>query len=104
MSDLSVVPDEIRRFGDMHGACAAEICAAAGVDQAAIVAAAVPVFGLIGQDFLAAFVAAQANNLGSVAELGAVHAGTARTAYDSAGLYEATELDSASATASAVRS
>lgn len=52
-------------------------------------------FGLIGQEFLAAFIAAQANHLTSVGELAAVHAATAATTV--AGLAGFEGVDAASA-------
>lgn len=91
MSELVAVPDAIRRYGDAAATMAVEVATAGAANQAATVAAAVPVFGLIGQDFLAAFAFAQCNNLQSVCELAAVHAATAMTAYEGAAAYEATE-------------
>ncbi|WP_442790748.1 hypothetical protein [Nocardia sp. NBC_01329] len=70
---------------------AVETATVGATNQAALIAAAVPVFGLIGQDFLAAFAYAQANNLMSVNELAAVHAATALTSWEGATAYELTE-------------
>ncbi|WP_327101035.1 type VII secretion target [Nocardia vinacea] len=95
MTELIAVPDAIRHYGDASAAMAAEVAAVAAADQAATIAAAVPVFGLIGQDFLIALALAQGNNLQSSAEIAAVHAATALTAYDAAAGYEATEDTSA---------
>ncbi|MFI5721152.1 type VII secretion target [Nocardia sp. NPDC051750] len=91
MSNVHVVPDAVRLYGSESAAMAAGIASTAAVDQAATVAVAVPAFGLIGQEFLAAFAYAQANHLSSVAELAAVHAGTALTAYQAAASYEITD-------------
>lgn len=88
MNDLTAAPDAIRQYGDATAAMAAETLAAGSVDQALTVAAAVPVFGLIGQDFLATFAVAQANHLASVGELAAVHAATAVAAHQSADAYD----------------
>ncbi|MFF0491334.1 type VII secretion target [Nocardia sp. NPDC003482] len=96
MDVLAASPDAIRRYGDTSAAMATTVATLAGVDQAASVAAAVPVFGLIGQDFLLAFAGAQATHLSSVAELAAVHAGTALTAYEGAATYQSTDDASAS--------
>jgi hypothetical protein len=91
MSELFAVPDAICSYGDSEAVAAFEVAAAGAMNQAAVIAAAVPVFGLIGQDFLAAFAVAQANNMLSVNEIAGVHAATAVTAHQSAGAYEATE-------------
>ncbi|WP_040788667.1 hypothetical protein [Nocardia paucivorans] len=95
MNELVATSDAIRRYGDAAATMAADVVVAGATNQAATIAAAVPVFGLIGQDFLAAFAVAQANNLSSVAELAYVHGMTAVTAYESAALYDATENASA---------
>ncbi|GGK98630.1 type VII secretion target [Nocardia jinanensis] len=91
MSEFFAVPDAIRCYGDSAAATAFEVATAGAIDQAAVIAAAVPVFGLIGQDFLAAFAVAQTNNMLSVNEIAGVHAATAVTAHQSATAYEATE-------------
>nr|WP_280433870.1 hypothetical protein [Nocardia carnea] len=70
---------------------AMETAAAGSIDQAAVIAAAVPVFGLIGQDFLMALAIAQAGNLMSVNELAAVHAASALTCYEGAAAFEVAE-------------
>lgn len=94
MTDLVVESEVVRRFGDASAALAVETATAGATNQAALIAAAIPVFGLIGQDFLAAFAFAQANNLASVNELAAVHAATAMTSYEGIAAYEATEAAS----------
>ncbi|MBF6133822.1 hypothetical protein IU501_12520 [Nocardia otitidiscaviarum] len=94
MSNLIATPDAIRGYGDASAAMAGAVLGAASTDQAATIAAIVPVFGLIGQDFLAAFAYAQANHFSSAAELAAVHAGTAVAAYEAAGTYEAVDAGS----------
>lgn len=91
MDDLVATTDAIHRYADVSAVMAVETATAGAANQAATVAAAIPVFGLIGQDFLAAFAYAQANNLMSVTELATVHAGTALTAHESAALYDMTE-------------
>lgn len=95
MTDLVAESHVVRTFGDASAALAVETAVAGAVNQAALIAAAIPVFGLIGQDFLAAFAYAQANNLMSVNELAAVHAATALTSYEGATAYELTEEASA---------
>ncbi|MEU1980935.1 hypothetical protein [Nocardia sp. NPDC019395] len=81
----------VRRYGDASATMAVETAMAGAADQVAMMAAAIPVFGLIGQDFLAAFAFAQANNLLSVQELAAVHAGSALTSYEGAAAYDLNE-------------
>ncbi|MFI5717455.1 hypothetical protein [Nocardia sp. NPDC051750] len=91
MTDLVAESHAVRVFGDASASMAAETATAGAVNQAALIAAAIPVFGLIGQDFLAALAYAQANNLLSVNELAAVHAATALTSYEGAAAYDLTE-------------
>ncbi|MFE3188740.1 type VII secretion target [Nocardia sp. NPDC059240] len=91
MSNLVATPDAIRGYGEASAAMASTVAGAAAVDQVATVVGLVPVFGLIGQDFLLSYAGAQGNHLSSVAELAAVHAGTAVAAYDAAANYEAVD-------------
>ncbi|NKY58354.1 type VII secretion target [Nocardia flavorosea] len=91
MNDLSVVTDAVRRFGEVSAEMAVTAAGAGATNQSAIIAAAVPVFGVIGQDFLAAFAFAQVNNLRSVTEIAAVHAATALASYEGAAHYEGAE-------------
>lgn len=88
MNEIVAVPEAISRYGDAAAAMAVQVGTMGAANQVASVAAVVPVFGLIGQDFLAAFAVAQANNLLSVSELAVVHAGTAVAAYEGAGTYQ----------------
>ncbi len=97
MSHIEVVPDALRVYGSESAAMAAGVGAIAAADQAATVAAVVPVFGLIGQEFLVSYAFAQANHLSSVAQLAAVHAGTAVTAHQAAATYEGTDTASGAA-------
>lgn len=85
----------ITAYGSTEAAIATQVAGAAAADVATALATAVPVFGLIGQDFLAAFALAQANYLLSSAEVAAVHGGTAATAYAAVGSYGANEVTSA---------
>ncbi|MBJ8338587.1 hypothetical protein JGU71_06800 [Antrihabitans sp. YC3-6] len=88
MSDVAAVPDAIRAYGDVSAGMAAAVVTAGTIDTTATVAAMVPVFGLIGQDFLAAFAVAQGNHIFSIGQLAAVHAGTAAAAITGAAEYE----------------
>ncbi|MFE6923285.1 type VII secretion target [Nocardia sp. NPDC057663] len=92
MNHVAVVPDAVRAYAGASATMAAGVAQAGAVDQAATVAAVVPVFGLIGQEFLLSFAYAQANHLTSVAELAAVHAGTALTAAQAASTYEGADM------------
>ncbi|MFI9506344.1 type VII secretion target [Nocardia sp. NPDC052566] len=94
MSELVAAPDAIRAYGDAAVAMATGVAAAGAFDQTATMAAAAPVFGLIGQDFLFAFAVAQGNHAASVLELANVYAATALTAHQSAGTYESTDMTS----------
>ncbi|MET8650203.1 MULTISPECIES: type VII secretion target [Nocardia] len=91
MDKIVVTSDAVRQYGNAAAGMAADVAVAGAANQAAIIAAAIPVFGLIGQDFLATFAGAQANNLTSVAELAHVYAMTAVAAHESAALYDVTE-------------
>ncbi|MFI7671112.1 type VII secretion target [Nocardia sp. NPDC049526] len=94
MSELVATPDAIRAYGDSAVVMATGVATAGAFDQVATVAAAAPVFGLIGQDFLMAFAYAQSNHVSSMFELAGVHAGTALTAHQGAAAYEAAEAAS----------
>lgn len=95
MDRIAVESDAIRQYGNTAAATATEVAVAGATNQAATIAAAVPVFGLIGQDFLAAYAYAQASNLTSVAELAHVYAMTAVAAHEAAALYDLTDAASA---------
>ncbi|GAA5067168.1 type VII secretion target [Nocardia callitridis] len=94
MSDFVATPDAIRAYGDSAAAMATGIATAGAFDEAATIAAVVPVFGLIGQDFLMSFAYAQGNHLSSLFELAGVHAGTAVAAHEAAAAYDASETSS----------
>ncbi|MYR08829.1 hypothetical protein GTV32_22050 [Gordonia sp. SID5947] len=93
MSDVTVVPEVVEAFGATSAAMATAVGAAGAIDAAANTAVMVPVFGLIGQEFLASFIVAQANHLVSVGNLAAVHAGSAAATV--AGLSEFRSEDAA---------
>ncbi|MET8422565.1 hypothetical protein [Nocardia sp. NPDC004860] len=81
---------------------ATQVAGTAAADVGTALAQAVPTFGLIGQQFLAAFAVAQGNFLMSSAEIAAVHANTATTAYAAVGAYGANEVTSAASFLSTV--
>ena len=62
-----------------------------------VTAAMVAVFGLIGQEFVAAFATAQAAHLAAVGSLAAVHAGTASSMLAGSAAFTATDVVSAAA-------
>ncbi|MET8878697.1 type VII secretion target [Nocardia sp. NPDC004278] len=95
MDRIAATPDAIREFGNASATMATTVAALGNVDQAATMAAAVPVFGLLGQDFLFSYAGAQLNHITSVNELAAVHAGTALTLHEAAAHYEHTDGGSA---------
>ncbi|WLP89768.1 hypothetical protein [Gordonia sp. NB41Y] len=80
MGDVSLTPEILQGFAATNAAIGTAVTTAGSVNAAANTLAMVPVFGLIGQEFLAAFIAAQAAHLGSVGSLAAVHAATAAEA------------------------
>ncbi|WP_216901215.1 type VII secretion target [Nocardia alni] len=92
-----VTPEAIDRFGDAHAAMSAQLVGAGAVDQVAVMASAVPVFGLIGQDFLGSLAYTLTNHVTSIGELAAVHAGASSAAHRSAANYRTSEEDSSSA-------
>ena len=101
MTNLSVEPDAIRTYGTTVSAVGAAIDSASAMDLAANVAVMVPVFGLIGQDFLASFGGAQFANAVSTAALVAVHQGSAASAFAAAENYQGTDGDTRQALNSA---
>jgi hypothetical protein len=99
--NLSVEPDAVRTFGAGVSAVGAAIDSASAMDLAANVAVMVPVFGLIGQDFLASFAGSQFANAVSTAALVGVHQATAAGAMAAAAGYETTDGDTQHALGSA---
>ncbi|WP_072688878.1 type VII secretion target [Rhodococcus marinonascens] len=90
MSDVFVVADGIRQYGDT-AAQAAEQIGGAAANLGADLATLAPVFGPIGADFLTAFAAAQATHAQSVAELSFHYAQTAAAADATADSYESVD-------------
>ncbi|MBM7279817.1 hypothetical protein JTZ10_18890 [Gordonia rubripertincta] len=100
MTNVKVTSEALDGFAATNAAMASAIGTAGSIDAAANTAAMVPVFGLIGQEFLASFIFAQANHLMSVGQLAAVHAATAAATATGLAEYEGTDT----ATAAAIRS
>ncbi|WP_063711819.1 type VII secretion target [Nocardia sp. BMG111209] len=103
MGDLvKADPAAIAAFGTQHAGMAGQVAGSAAADVVGSLASAVPVFGLIGQDFLAAFAQAQFSFLQSSAEIAAVHAGIATGALEGAATYTGTELGNANSFISSI--
>ncbi|MFT4043025.1 MAG: type VII secretion target [Gordonia sp. (in: high G+C Gram-positive bacteria)] len=91
MNNVTVAPEALEGFAAANAAIGTALSAAGGINAAANTAIMTPVFGIIGQEFLAAFVAAQANHLFSVGSLAAVHASTAATCLAGLAEFEGTD-------------
>ncbi len=94
MSNVTVVPEVVGAFGATTAAMATAVGSAGAINAAANTAVMVPVFGLIGQEFLASFIVAQANHLLSVGSVAAVHAGTAAATFAGLAQFEGTDGES----------
>lgn len=95
MNTLRVESSAFRQYGDVAATMATTVATAGAIDQAASVAAAVPTFGLIGQEFLAAFAYAQANHFTAVNQLAGAFANTSAAAHIAADAFTRTEQHSA---------
>lgn len=91
MDHVTIAPDALDGYAAATASVAATVAAAGSIDAAANTAAMIPVFGLIGQEFLAAFIGAQGNHLVAVGNLAAVHAGTAVAASAGAVAFRGTD-------------
>ncbi|HMS74067.1 hypothetical protein [Gordonia sp. (in: high G+C Gram-positive bacteria)] len=96
MSTTVVIPDAVRGYGASAASTGVAIAGAGAINAGANTLALIPVFGLIGQEFLASFIGAQTNHLASVSEVAAVHLGTAAAAIGGAADFENTDTDGAS--------
>jgi hypothetical protein len=96
-NSVSVSPNALRQYGNTANAIAAELGSAGAFDLAGNLAAMTPVFGLIGQDFLAAFAVAQANHAKNFADVTSVFAQRAQHAHATAASYEDTDRTHAAA-------
>ncbi|SIS15552.1 type VII secretion target [Williamsia sterculiae] len=94
MSEVTAVPAALETFGSAAAAMSATVASAGSINAAANTAVMAPVFGLIGQEFLAAFVQAQASHLFSVGQLAAVHAGTAASMFTTAQEFQSSDTAS----------
>lgn len=91
MDEVIAVPEAIEGFAASAAATSAAVAGAGSIDTAAQVAQLVPVFGLIGQEYLAAYAVAQANHVLAVGQLAAVHAGTSAAAFATAASYRSAD-------------
>ncbi|KXO96312.1 hypothetical protein AXK60_13500 [Tsukamurella pseudospumae] len=96
------VNSAIAAFGAANAGIGVAVATAGSVDAAANVAALNPALGLIGQDFLAAFTAAQAVHVESVAELAVLYGGIAASSSATVAAYGATEVANVAGLTSAV--
>ncbi|GAC56391.1 hypothetical protein GOHSU_06_00020 [Gordonia hirsuta DSM 44140 = NBRC 16056] len=80
MNHVTVVTGAVESFAASAAALSAATAAAGTADAAVQTAVMTGAFGLIGQEFLAAFALAQANHLASVAALAVVQSATAGAA------------------------
>ncbi|GAB09953.1 hypothetical protein GOARA_050_00150 [Gordonia araii NBRC 100433] len=95
MSSVTVFGGALEGLAATSGAMGTALATGGGVNAAANTAAMAAVFGVIGQEFVAAFVAAQAAHLAAVGNIAAVHAGTAASLL--AGSVEFSAADAAGA-------
>lgn len=91
---VTVLPEALRSFGATAAATSSAVASAGTIDAAASTAAVAPVFGVIGQEFLAAFAVAQANHLAAVGRIASVHAGTASATSAALARFEACDVGS----------
>lgn len=95
MSELIVAAEAVQTFAAASAALSAATAAAGTADATVQTAVMTGAFGLIGQEFLAAFAVAQANHLSSVGALAAVHAATASAASAGLAAFTGADLDAA---------
>ncbi|KXT58715.1 hypothetical protein Y710_00230 [Gordonia sp. QH-12] len=91
MNETMVHPEAVQTFGATSAALGTATATAGAFDTAAVGAAMTAVFGLIGQEFAAAYSVAQANHLRGVGLLAAAHAATAAAV--SAGIASFSDAD-----------
>lgn len=96
-NSVKVVPDGVRAFGNTALEAADRVAQAGAVDLHANVTALSPALGLIGGDFLAAFVAAQSEHTRAVAQLSLAYASSGLAAHDTASGYETVVADQSAA-------
>lgn len=86
--NMQVSPAALRTYGAAAEGISTTLAASGAFDLAGNVAAMTPVFGLVGQDFLAAFAVAQANHAKAYGDVASAFGGRAQLARHSADAYE----------------
>lgn len=97
MSDLSVETEAVRVFAATNAGIAGDLARAGNIDAANNVAALVPVFGLIGADYLAMFAAAQLLQAKDINDLSAKYGKLSESAFSAAAAFDAMDWANASA-------
>ncbi|WP_028476680.1 type VII secretion target [Nocardia sp. CNY236] len=97
MSDLSVETEAVRDFGATNAGIATDLAVAGNLDAVQSVSALVPVFGLIGADYLAMFAAAQVLQAKDINDLSTKFAGLSNSAFNAAAAYDAVDAFNAGA-------
>ncbi|MFI9404599.1 type VII secretion target [Nocardia sp. NPDC052316] len=97
MSDLSVETDAVRAFAATNAGIAGDLAGAGNFDAVKNVSALVPVFGLIGVDYLAMFAAAQVLQAKDINDLSAKYSKLSESAFSAAAAYDATDWSSSAA-------
>jgi hypothetical protein len=88
---IRVVPDGVRLYGSTNLHAAEQVAQAGSMDLGANVASLSPAMGLIGADFLAAFVAAQSEHTRAVGQLTLAYASNGIAAHEAAAAYDGTD-------------
>jgi hypothetical protein len=95
MSDLSVETDAVRAFAATNAGIAGDLAGAGNFDAVKNVSALVPVFGLIGVDYLAMFAAAQVLQAKDINDLSAKYAKLSESAFTAAAAYDVNDISRA---------
>lgn len=90
-----VHPQAVQAFGATAAALGTATASVGAIDTAAIGTAVTTVFGLIGQEFAAAYAIAQTNHLRAVGQLAAAHAATAAAAASGLASFAGTDASGA---------
>lgn len=93
--DVVANTEDIRRVGTACASAASQAATAGCIEQAPILAAAVPVYGPLGMDFTMSLAQALANNLQSTQEWAHVQGCNAQAHFEAAGSYAGTDDASA---------
>ncbi|MFR9750225.1 type VII secretion target [Nocardia sp. 004] len=95
MKDLSVETEAVREFAATNAGIAGDLAGAGNIDAMQQVSAMVPVFGLIGADYLAMFAAAQVLQAKDINDLSAKYAQLSTAAFSAAAAYDAVDATNA---------